>query len=39
MVAYELHKTIDEIAHLTPEELATWLAFFKIREKRLSRKQ
>lgn len=35
VVAYELGKTVDEIAHLSPEDIAYWLAFFKVREKRI----
>ena len=35
VVAYELGKTLDEIAHLTPLEIAQWLAFFNLREKRI----
>ena len=29
LVAYELRKTVDEIAHLTVSELTDWLAFFQ----------
>ena len=35
VVAYELKKTVDEIEHLTPDELGNWLAFFKLRQKRM----
>lgn len=35
LVAYTLRKTVDEIEHLTPYELAEWLAFFELRDKRL----
>lgn len=34
-VAYELGKTVDEVAHLTPQEIADWLAYFILREKRI----
>jgi len=32
-VAYELHKFEGEVLELDPDELARWIAFFKIRSK------
>lgn len=37
LVAYELGKTVDEIAHLTVSELIEWLAFFQLRQKRMDK--
>jgi hypothetical protein len=34
-VAYELGKTVDEIEHLSQREITEWLAFFRLREKRI----
>lgn len=38
-VAYELRKTLDEVKEMQPNELADWLAFFKLREKRLAQER
>lgn len=35
LVAYELGKTVDEVSHLTSDDIADWLAFFILREKKL----
>lgn len=33
LVARNLGKTVDEIAHLTVDDIAQWLAFFKLEQK------
>lgn len=35
LVAYELRKTVDELDHLSGQELVDWLGFFKLRAKRM----
>lgn len=35
LVAFELGKTVDEIEHLSGQELVDWLGFFKLRDKRM----
>ena len=37
LVAYELGKTVDELDHLTVEELVDWLAFFQLRQKMIEK--
>jgi hypothetical protein len=34
LVAHELGKTLDEVKHLTPTDVAEWIAFLNLLEKR-----
>lgn len=36
-VAFELKKTLDEIGHLTMNEIGEWLAYFTVHQERLDR--
>lgn len=33
LVAFELHKTLGDVKDMPLDELADWLAFFKVRER------